>query len=162
MAVAADSYSTAADVAADVPAYTNSGSFDATTNPTLTVVEGWIDEVSDAINLVLEDHDFAVPATDRLATALGRMVRREVADRIRLTRPNANRRPRTGQQQGEQNRTPFDAVEAATRLIERRAWGQSTLADNIGYRDTNEDGEDTFPIFQRNAFGNTFIDWDDG
>ena len=160
MAVASDSYCEAADVAADVPAYTASGVFSPATNPTLATVEDWIDEVSDAINVHLEMYGLDVPATGYLATAFARYVRREVADRVRLTRPNADRRPRTGQQQGGISR-PFDAAEAAAKLIKQYAWGQATLADSIDYRGTDEAGDETNPIFQRKAFGNTFINWDE-
>ena len=52
-------------------------------------------------------------------------------------------------------------IEAQAVGIERL--GASRAYDpiaGIGYRSTDNSGDDTFPIFQREAFGNTFTDWD--
>ena len=37
--------------------------------------------------------------------------------------------------------------------------GETSMGD-IGFRDTDNRGNATAPIFQRSAFGNTFEDWD--
>lgn len=38
--------------------------------------------------------------------------------------------------------------------------GRSSETLDIGFRGTDNSGDSTFPIFQREAFGNVFVDWD--
>lgn len=38
--------------------------------------------------------------------------------------------------------------------------GRTSEPLDIGYRDAANNGDSTFPIFQRNAFGNVFTNWD--
>jgi hypothetical protein len=40
------------------------------------------------------------------------------------------------------------------------ARSSTTGAGEIGFRDADEGGDETFPIFQREAFGNSFQNWD--
>jgi len=63
MPVGANSYGTAADVAALCRVYTNAGAFDTTTVPTLANVEGFIDQISALVNTALAAQGFAVPVT---------------------------------------------------------------------------------------------------
>ncbi len=53
MAIGANSYGSVAGVEALSWRFTNAGSFDGTTKPTLVQVESWIDQVSGVINLTL-------------------------------------------------------------------------------------------------------------
>ena len=61
MPVGANSYGTAADVAALCRVYTNNGAFDTTTVPTLANVEGFIDQTSALVNTALAAQGFTVP-----------------------------------------------------------------------------------------------------
>ena len=61
---AANSYGTAADVAALTGTWTDDGEYTAATNPTLAIVVGWIDQVSALINTVLAAAGFAIPVTN--------------------------------------------------------------------------------------------------
>jgi hypothetical protein len=63
MAIGAHSYGSVAEVAALTPRYTNAGSYDATSQPTLTQVEKLIDRVSASVNVILAQMGFAVPVT---------------------------------------------------------------------------------------------------
>lgn len=100
MAVASDSYGTAAGVAALVPMHgTASTTFDASTSPTITTVEGWIDDLSDVINTILDDYGYDVPATGRLATWLKLFVQQEVAAQIRALYQRTRRGPNEDEEQ---------------------------------------------------------------
>jgi len=61
MAIGANSYGSATGIAVRVPRWSNGGTFDGTTNPTLTQAEGLIDEVSALINVHLQELDFDIP-----------------------------------------------------------------------------------------------------
>ena len=63
MAIASGSYSTASEVAKNVPRYATTGVFDANTNPTLSTVENWIDEASAIVDGVLSGLGFTIPIT---------------------------------------------------------------------------------------------------
>jgi len=63
MAVGANSYGSAADVAALCRVYTISGSFTTATNPTLVSVESFIDQISAIANTSLAAQGFNVPIT---------------------------------------------------------------------------------------------------
>ncbi len=65
MAVSANSYGDAAKLAGLVPRYANrNGRFDATTNPTISRVEGMIDRVSGLVNAYLKKLGFTIPLTN--------------------------------------------------------------------------------------------------
>jgi len=63
-------YGTAAGVAALTPMYTDDGEFkdagasDVATNPTLTQVEAWLDDVSKLMDTALAEEAFVTPVTD--------------------------------------------------------------------------------------------------
>jgi len=63
MAVGANSYGRASDVAALCRVYTNNGTFDATTVPTIENVESFIDQISALVNTALAAQGFTVPVT---------------------------------------------------------------------------------------------------
>ena len=68
MGIGANSYGTVANVAALTRRYTTAGSYGATTNPTETTVEGWIDQVSATLNVVLAAAGFSIVAEFLKAT----------------------------------------------------------------------------------------------
>jgi len=57
------SYGTAAGVGALSALWSDSGTFTASTRPTLTVVNGWLDDVSALVDTALSDQGFTVPIT---------------------------------------------------------------------------------------------------
>jgi hypothetical protein len=63
MAIGDNSYGSVAEVAALTGRWTNEGSYDGTTRPTLTQVETFIDRVSGMLNLLLAEAGFAVPVS---------------------------------------------------------------------------------------------------
>ena len=81
MAINANSYGSTAGVAILAKQYTNgSNDFDSGTKPTITMVEGWIDEVSAIINVVMTNNGLSVPVTDaNKALMLDFFVQSEVA-----------------------------------------------------------------------------------
>ena len=65
MSIGANSYGSAAGVAALVPRYANgSGTFATTDRPTLAQVETFIDSVSGILNSILAEAGFQIPVTD--------------------------------------------------------------------------------------------------
>jgi len=63
MTVAANSYGTAAGVAAYTRVYTDAGEYKTTTNPTLANVEAWVNQVSAIANSALSAAGFIVPVS---------------------------------------------------------------------------------------------------
>ena len=63
MAILANSYGTADDVAALSQTFTDNGVFSTTTRPTDAQVEGWINQVSSLLNIALAGESFTVPIT---------------------------------------------------------------------------------------------------
>lgn len=90
----ANEYGTAAGVARLVPMHTDEdGDFTATTQPPLTTVEAWIDELSAAVNALLEAYGQDVPATGYLEEWLDAFVQSEVAAQVRATYSLTRRGP---------------------------------------------------------------------
>lgn len=169
MTVGANSYGTAAGVGALVPKWAGTGAFAATTRPTLAQVEGWIDQVSAIVNGILSEEGFAVPVAQADAVLVLKLfVQEEVADIV----SGINGSGRFGPTAGGKNtanrsryQTIVDDVQAyvksvAVGLDRMGATRTSTIASGIAYRDTDEGGSATFPLFQRDAFSASFTDWD--
>ena len=57
------SYGAAAGVGALSALWSDAGTFTASTRPTLTVVNGWLDDVSALVDTALSDQGFTVPVT---------------------------------------------------------------------------------------------------
>lgn len=71
MGISANSYGSVAGVAAYVKHMTNSsGTFDATTQPTLTEVEGFIDQMSAQLNGWLAAAGYSIPVTNAQAVQI--------------------------------------------------------------------------------------------
>lgn len=81
--VKAWAYGTAEGVASLRPRYTNVGSFDTTTNPTLAVVEKMLNQVSSILNSMLANYGFVIPVTAEMAVdQLTLFVEMEVAEML--------------------------------------------------------------------------------
>lgn len=69
MTTGANSYGAATQVASLTKRYTTAGVYDAASNPTVTEVESWIDDVSATMNAVLAGAGFSIPVTQTDAKA---------------------------------------------------------------------------------------------
>lgn len=169
MAVLPNSYGTAADVAPFCPRYVIGGAFTAGSAPTLAVVESWIDQVSAALNVALKGAGFTIPVTQSDAVlALKSLVVSRVVDLCHAAHS-------TGRFYNDKVLARGGSAEAIIRreiceYVENEADGlellgaartRSSMAGLL-YRDEDESGNETFPIFQRNGFSNRFTDWDGG
>ena len=171
---AANSYGTAPGVAALTTVFTSSGSFvDSTTGvtatlPTLTSVVSWIDEVSAIVNTALAAQGFTIPVSNATAVlSLQNLVQQYVSDLCHAANTSGRFFTERALERGvsamttirreiyawvEENASGLEALGAAR--------GGETGGGDIGFRDTNEQGEATFPIFQRDSFGNSFTNAD--
>jgi len=168
MAIGANSYGDAAEIGALVPRHTDKGIFTGLTRPTLTQVETWVDQVSAVVNIMLADSGFSdVPVTQAdVKLALDHFVNQEVAAIAEGVNGSGRFGP-TGKRGGSQGRWAV-IVEDVQEFLATFAIGIERLGVDrptepmagISYRDIDEGGDDTAPIFQRKAFGNRFKDWD--
>jgi hypothetical protein len=168
MTVGANSYGAASDVAALTELYCISGAYTTATIPTLAQVEGWIDQVSAIMNAALAGSGFVVPVTQADSVlAIKSYVIQAATDLAHA----ANSAGRFFTDQALQRGVnPMSAIRKevmdwvgmfADGLAGLGAARSSTTgAGEIGFRDADEGGDETFPIFQREAFGNSFQNWD--
>jgi len=171
MAIGANSYGSAAGVGALVPRRSNaSGTFDGDTNPTLTVLEGWIDRISAMINAVLAADGFDIPIdnTDAPDAVLivSQFVEEEVAALVEGVNGSGRFGPTVKNKQITKSRFRMisddieDFIEKNKLGLERLGASRSSgLAESIGYKKTMNDGRSAFPIRTRQEHGNEFIDW---
>lgn len=173
--IANDSYGSVEGVAALSSAWTQGGTFldedlyvyEAGTNPTLTTVVNWIDQISAILNTALEKYGFVVPLqTDRGKRDADSIVEELVADLVNYANSKGrfftDRFQESGMSVWRAIRNDIDAwvLEYAPGLEQGGADRQASNVDEIGFRATDERGNPTAPIFQRDAFGNRFRDWD--
>lgn len=166
MAIGANSYGSADGVAAYVRSLTGAGSFTTSTVPTLAQVESWLDEVSAIANTGMKAAGFTIPLTQSDAVmSLRGMINQYVAQLAELSRGQGRFSSEKAQNSSLSpmgmirkelldfisiNADGWEALGAARSASER---------NEIGFRDTDEAGDPTAPIFQRKAFGNVFQDW---
>ena len=175
MTINADSYGTVAGVAALARTWTVDGEFqnaDACadiegTNPTLDTVENWINQVSAVLNTALAKYGFIVPITTaRGVLAASSIVEQLVADLCGYANSKGRFLSERFTQQGYsvwraiRNDLDLWVLEYAPGLEQDGAERTASNIDEIGFRSTNEQGDPTAPIFQRDGFGNRFRDWD--
>ena len=168
MAVASYAYGTSALVAGYTPRYAaSSGDFDATTNPTQARVEGMINRVSSIINAYLSDFGFTTPLTSAEGVnVVTELVIEYVTELVEGVRQSGRFAPGSKQIGGRSKWTIIDAEVYA--FLERMATGLEKMGESktdqtiagIDYRDSDERGDATAPLFQRAGFGETFTDWD--
>ena len=169
MAIGANSYGTVAEVAALVSHFTASGSFSASTVPTTTQVEGFIDRVSAIVNVLLTEAGFTIPISQVTAKlALDHFVVEEAADLCEA----ANRSGRFFLGEAEiRTRGRFRLILGdAMEFIESHSVGFERLgvarglsaAYGLGYRATDDDGDEIEPIFTHTMMGNVIVDWGTG
>lgn len=171
--IAADSYGSIEGVAALAHTWTTDDTFldaDAyttATNPSLTTVVSWIDQVSAILNTALSKYGFVVPiTTPRGILACSSIVEALVADLCGYANSKgrflSERFVEKGYSVWRAIRNDIDGwvQEYAPGLEQDGAERTASNVDEIGFRDANEQGDPTFPIFQRDGFGNRFQDWD--
>lgn len=169
MGVGANSYGSAADVAALTNAYTSSGVYGASTVPTLTQVEGWIDQVSGIMNTALAAQGFKIPVAQADAVlAIKSFVVEAVADLAHAANLAGRYFTDTALTRG---LTPMASIRkeildwVSSFADGLEGLGATRTGDTEGgsilCRSTDEAGDDITPIFQRKQFGNSFDNWDE-
>ena len=168
MALATNSYGDTSEIAALVPRRQGSGGFfDASTRPTLTQVESMANQVSALLNSILAQNGFAVPVTNAdVVLMLDYFVNEEVAAIVEGVN-GSGRFGSTAKSRGARGRFAL-IVEDVEAFVKGNAIGMERLGATrtydilagMAYRDTDEGGDATFPLFQRDGFGNTDTDWD--
>jgi hypothetical protein len=168
MALDANSYGDTSEIAAQVPKHAGTaGTFSTTTRPTLLGLESIVDQLSAIINAMLADAGFQIPISQADAKLmLDMFVNQEAAEIVR----GINGYGRFGPTPGKQKPIGWWAVMSGDveafinkfmagieRLGATRTYSQTA---GLATRGTDERGNDTFPIFQRDGFGNVFTDWD--
>lgn len=136
MALNANSYGTVAGVASFTPRYSNgAGTFDDGTKPTITEVEGWVDQVSGILNTILSDERFSIPVDQADAVRmLALFVNQEVAALVEGSHsagrfgPTA-KNPRAGR---------FDLIfQDVEQFVKRMAGGLEKMGASRGTTQTN-------------------------
>jgi len=169
MAVGANSYGTAADVAALADLYTNDlGAFGVTTIPTLAHVENWIDQISGIMNTALAGQGFDVPVTQSDAVlAIESFIVEAVVDLTHAA--NSSGRYFTAQALERGISAMASIRKQILDWVSMFAEGLESLgAERTGetgggeilFRDVDTQGDEITPIFQRKSHGNVFQDWD--
>jgi|GEM_PF-1240266 hypothetical protein len=165
MPLATNAYGAVSDVAALTSRFTNNGIYDASTRPTISQVETWINRVSSTLNILLAEQGFQIPITQAdCVLTLALFVSTQVADLCNY----ANSAGRFFQNQ---NYTvgPWQTIqkEAAAFIAEHAAGFEAlgapraTLGLNgLDARTLDDAGDDIEPWFARKQFGNTVTDWD--
>lgn len=167
MAIGDNSYGSTGNVAILTPMYSNNnGVFDGTTNPTLANVEIQINQISGMVNVLLSEQGFAIPVSQADSKlALDGFIDQEVAAIVE----GINGSGRFGPTTKSLGKSRFqlilddiqDFVTANAVGFERLgATRTQSATSGVGFRDTNDAGVTTEPIFQREAFGNIVQDWD--
>lgn len=160
MAIAANSYGSVADVAALTRRFTNNGSFDTTTVPTLTQVERFIDVVSGTLNIALSGEGFTIPVTQADAkAALDAVVTEAVADLVQAA--NSTGRFFTDKAI-ERGVSPMRAVRREmSEWIESQITGFAALGvsrnsgttSGILSKESDDNGDEVSALFTRKGFG---------
>lgn len=168
MTVAANSYGSAAGVASYVPRYANgSATFDTATRPKLDQVESLINQISSLVNAILASNGFGIPITQAdVVLAITIFIEQEVA----AIAEGINGSGRFGPTTKTPGKSRFQIImeDIAAFVLEHAdgfenlgaARDQSTGME-ILTRGVDAAGKESFPIFQREAFGNVFENWTD-
>jgi len=151
MAIGASSYGSVAEVAALCTMYTSSGTFSASTRPTLTQVETFVDRVSGILNVILAREGFATPVSQ----ADAKLVMDDFAVEHAAYLCHAANRAGPYVPGNEQLRGRTAGLEAlgATRT--------RVGTYGLGCRTEDEGGDELTPFFQREMMGNEVVDWED-
>jgi hypothetical protein len=139
MAVDANSYGTAAGVAALVPTLGNiNGTFDASTQPTTLVVEAWIDQLSGAVNMELTAYGYSVPATGTMASWLTGWVNGEVAAQAKAIYQRTMRGPTDDENRDSGPRDLLTNIKRIREMLDSQSRGDKYVAGSKAV--TRKDG----------------------
>lgn len=162
-----DSYGTIPGVESHVRIFTDDGVFTSDTNPTDQTVAFWIDQVSDLFNVALAGAGFQTPIHQVDAkAALAYQVEMLVAELCNLANNTGRFFSARAQEMGI---SPMDIIEKqilawvtahATGFVNLGVPRVMSTVGPIGSRGYTKSGEKINPIFQRDAFGNTFDEGD--
>lgn len=163
---AADSYGTPEGVAALASSWTMEGEwldadvYTASTQPTLTTVVSWIDQVSAMLNNALKNYGFVVPLTNaRNVLDANFVVNGVVSELARY----ANNREQNKPSMLEVMKLISDYLNSWVLEyapgIETNGDPRTGAGTRIGFRSFDENGDEVFPLFQRKEYGNPLIDW---
>ncbi len=166
MTVNVNSYGSASGVAAYVPRYANnSATFDDNTRPKLAQIESFIDQISSLVNAILASNGFHIPITQADAkSAVTIFIEQEVA----AIAEGINGSGRFGPTTKTPSQSRFKIImEDINAFILEHADGFANLGAardqptgmEILTRGVDAAGKESFPIFQREAFGNIFENW---
>lgn len=165
MAIGANSYGDTTSVAHLTPMHTDNSTklFTTSTRPTLARVESLIDQVSGMVNMFLAENGFTIPVTQADAVlSLSLFVNEEVAGLVEGINGSGRFGP-TSKQPGGRFGILYSDIE---NYIKSVANGFAALGvprprrvtSGLGYRATDEAGNDTFPLFTRTDYGFDFTD----
>jgi len=168
MTVSANSYGSAPGVASYVPRYANgSATFDTNTRPKLAQIESFINQISSLVNAILASNGFHIPITQAdVVSAITIFVEQEVA----AIAEGINGSGRFGPTTKTPSRSRFAIImDDINAFILEHADGFANLGAErdqptgmeILTRSVDAAGKESFPIFQRGAFGNVFENWTD-
>lgn len=146
--------------------YLSGGTYTTGTRPTLAQVEKFIDNASSTLNVMLAKAGFSVPIVQADAkAACAEIVIECVVDMCHA----ANSTGRFFTERAlERGVNPMAAIrQDIASWVEAQAPGLEALGatrntsqlGGIAFRDTDEAGNEIFPIFQRGSFNNRFDDW---
>lgn len=161
-------YGTVEGVGALVSRYSGTDKdFADTTRPAAGEVTTWIAEISSMVDVALAQAGFEVPITDSdITPMLDAFVNRTVADMVEGSRGFGRFGP--DREGARRNQSPFSMImDDVARFVARMAAGMEAMGgsrdsevSNVSFRQYDDEGEEVQPIFQRDAFGNRFIDYD--
>lgn len=163
-------YGTTTGVGALVPMFSGaSQDFTDTTRPTEAQVTLLLTQISGMVNSILAQAGFSTPIatpTD-VNAALDAFVESMVADVVLGINGSGRFGPKSKQLE---KSSRWDLIlQDVTAFVEGNSVGWERLgatrtqqqADSIGYRGSDESGDEIHPIFQRKGFANTFENWDE-
>lgn len=160
MALETYAYGSVEGVAVYSRRFTNKSSqFDDSTYPTFDTVETWINEVSAMMNLVLNTNNITTPITDaELVSMLDLFINQEVAAMANGVNGAGRLGPtsRTVKNAGMLGVVRMDIEKFVSQNalgFDRMGATRSSIVSEILTRDTDEDGDETFPLFSRDSFG---------
>lgn len=167
MAIGANSYGDTTEVAHLVPMFTDSSTklFTTTTRPTLARVESFVDEVSAIVNAALAQNGFAIPVTQADAVkALSLFVNAEAASLVEGVNGSGRFGP-NAKQPGSRWKLLYTDVQdfiaaVAYGLEAMGATRANSVTAGLAFREYDNDGKPSFPLFSRSDYGLTFTDFD--
>jgi hypothetical protein len=161
-------YGTEANVGALARVWTTNGSWSATTLPTSTQVNSWLDQVSAIMDTALAGSGFTVPVTQATAVkAIASYVEQAVADLCHASNSSGRFFTDRALERGispmaairkEINDWVVESAAGLEALGAARQTGQGSSV--IGFREFDNSGSAVVPLFQRKDFGDTKMDSD--